>query len=127
MLFLFNNAVFDLGDPAETYKSMPDKFHGANLKKALQVTQGVILENPDIVQTHPDKAKALAALVACRAGEANAMMAFVPPDVTVSQKVIVRLASVSLVVLQSLYQLHKEGKLTKKHANAMVWKPTQGQ
>lgn len=122
MLFAFNNAVFDLGDPAQTYKTMPEKFHGATLKEALRVTQGVIMEYPDVVKTHPQKAMALAALVACRAGDANAMMAFVPPGTTVSQNVVVRLASVSLVVLQSLFQLHNEGKLSKKHVNAMVWK-----
>lgn len=128
MLFLFNDAIFDLGD-ARTF-ALEHKLAepmGASAVMKLRVAQVVkkvreeIFDEPQLARTSPDKAAFLAALVAWKTDEANALLAVSPRHLTMASQVQVRLAAVSLVTLQQLRDLQDSGRLSSHAANMSVW------
>lgn len=126
MLFLFNTEIFELDDPRETALEtetpiQPATLMGLSVARAIKLLRETIFEIPDIVNEKPDRARFLAALIAWKTGEANALLAVRPTAARGAHDVHVRLASISLVTLAQLSELKKGGNLTPRAINDAVW------
>lgn len=128
MLFLFNDVVFDLGDPRESIFEMTGAadfseavLFNMRVGRAIKLVRECIYEEPLMARSNPDRAMFLAALAAWKTNEANAMLAVAPRDAVSPDQVQVRLASVSLVMMSQLQELQGAGKLSSHVANMSVW------
>lgn len=126
MLFLFNDAVFDIGDPEETALAAdqplaPEALRKLTPGKAVKLLREAIFHSPALARANPDKAAFLAALIAWKSGEANTLLAVCPPGADDPMQVQVRLASVSLITLHQLAELQSMGKLSSHAVNLTVW------
>lgn len=128
MLFLFNDAVFDIGDPRETALKV-GVAHGyaeqtlltMRVGKAVKLVREAVFDEPQIARTNPEVAGFLAALIAWKTDEANALLAVAGRHIQLASQVQLRLASVSLVTVQQLRELQDAGKLSSHVANISVW------
>ncbi|WP_440957533.1 hypothetical protein ACFELO_09530 [Oceanicaulis sp. LC35] len=128
MLFLFNDALYDLGDVAETARERGDAL-GVNplalrnlrVGQVIKMVREWVWERPALAKSDPQSGMFLAALVAMKTNEANALLAVAPNGSKTSADVQVRLASVSLVTMKQLLDLQAEGRLSGHMANMAVW------
>ncbi|MGY6628044.1 MAG: hypothetical protein ACXIVL_05970 [Oceanicaulis sp.] len=128
MLFLLNDAIFDLGD-ARTFAlghRLAEPIGDAPLMKmriaqVIKMVREAVFDEPQLARTSPDKAAFLAAMVAWKTDEANALLAVAPRHITLASHVQVRLAAVSLVTMQQLRDLQESGRLSNHAANMSVW------
>ncbi|MFP4518268.1 MAG: hypothetical protein ACLFQ5_02315 [Oceanicaulis sp.] len=128
MLFLFNDAVFDLGDPRDTALET-GAAHGFSeetlltmrVGKAVKLVREAVFDEPQIARTNPEVAGFLGALIAWKTDEANALLAVAPRHIQLASQVQLRLASVSLITIQQLRELQTAGKLSSHVANISVW------
>ena len=133
MLFLFNDALIDLGDPHESAMARGEAL-GVNtltlrnlrLGQVVKMTREWIWERPTLAKSDPESAVFLSSLFAWKTNEANAVLAVAPQGAQSSDQVQVRLASVSLVTIQQLSELQKDGKLSSHMANMAVWSHAAG-
>jgi len=126
MLFLFNDVVFDLGDPEETAIAADGPFSEIELRilplpKVLNLVREAILADPQLVRNKPEKAKYLAALVAWKTVEANALLAVPMAGEKQTTQVGVRLANLSLFLIAELADLQTADRLTAHAVNQNVW------
>jgi len=128
MLFLFNDAVFDLGDARESALNM-GAAHGypqqtlisMRVGNVVKLVREAVFDEPQLARTNPEVAAFLAALVAWKTDEANAMLAVSPRHIQLTSQVQLRLASVSLVTIQQLRELQSAGRLSSHVVNLSVW------
>ena len=128
MLFLFNDVVFDLGDEQELALRSGAE-HGFDTAalfkmrtgKVVKLIREAVFEEPQLARTNPDVAAFLAALLAWKTGEANALLAVAAPHIETPMQVQLRLASVSLVTMSQLRELQDAGKLSSHSVNMSVW------
>lgn len=123
MLFLFNDAIFDLGD-ARTFAlehKRAEPVGPSALMTTCAVRRVMSADGPQLARTSPDKAAFLGALLAWKTDDANALLAVAPRHITLASQVEVRLASVSLVTLQQLRDLQDAGRLSSHTVNLSVW------
>lgn len=128
MLFLFNDAIFDLGD-ARTFalehrlaeQAGPAAVMKLRVAQVVKMVREAIFDEPQLARTSPDKAAFLGALVAWKTDDANALLGVAPRHITLASQVQVRLAAVSLVTLQQLRDLQDSGRLSSHAANMSVW------
>ncbi|MGX6647897.1 hypothetical protein ACWCOP_08140 [Maricaulaceae bacterium MS644] len=128
MLFLFNDAVFDLGDARETAMEAgtangyaPEALITMRVGQVVKLVREAVFDEPHIARTNPEVAGFLAAMIAWKTDEANAMLAVAPRHIQLTSQVQLRLASVSLVTIQQLRELQTAGKLSSHVANLSVW------
>jgi hypothetical protein len=128
MLFLFNDAVFDLGYSRETALEAgtangypPEALISMRVAQVVKMVREAVFEEPQIARTNPEVASFLAAMIAWKTDEANAMLAVSPRHIQLTSQVQLRLASVSLVTVQQLGELQSAGKLSSHVANLSVW------
>lgn len=128
MLFLFNDVVFDLGDPQTTALEArvdldlaPEDLRRLTVGQTVKLVREAIFEDQHVARTSPDKALLLAALIAWKTDEANAILAVKPEGAPDPMKVQLRLAAVSLVTLHQLRELQSMGRLSSHAANLTVW------
>jgi hypothetical protein len=128
MLFLFNDALYDLGDVAETARERGDALginaltlRNMRIGQVVKLVREWVWERPALAKSDPQSAMFLASLIALKTNEANALLAVAPPTAKGSGEVQVRLASVSLVTMKQLMDLHAEGRLSGHTANMAVW------
>ncbi len=128
MLFLFNDAVFDLGDARETALEAgtangypPDALISMRVAQVAKLVREAVFDEPQIARTNPEVASFLAAMIAWKTDEANAMLAIAPRHIQLSGQVQLRLASISLVTIQQLRELQASGKLSSHVVNLSVW------
>ncbi|MCC5996416.1 MAG: hypothetical protein JJU18_08625 [Oceanicaulis sp.] len=128
MLFLFNDAVFDLDDARSFALESPlaEDFDPRTLLtlrvgRVVKMVREAVFDEPQLARTSPEKAAFLAALVAWKTDEANAMLAVAGRHISTPAQVQVRLASVSLITLSHLRELQELGKLSSHAANLSVW------
>jgi len=134
MLFLFNDALLDLGDAHEAALTRGEALglnaltlRNMRMGQVVKLVREWVWERPQLAQSDPESALFLSALVAWKTNEANALMAVAPQGAASSAQVQVRLASVSLVTMQQLMDLRDQGKLSGQMANMAVWSQTAGQ
>ncbi|MCA3691757.1 MULTISPECIES: hypothetical protein [Aquidulcibacter] len=123
MLFLFNDrvlmltgnadAVINAGIPATAVARY-------TLNDSILAVQTAIMEMPNLASEAPQKAAALAWLIASRS-DANAILFIAPPKCRRPQEVGFRLATVSLTTLGSLKAQQDAGRLTPGIINTSVW------
>ena len=126
MLFLFNDVVFDVGAPDETALNCGVPLDDAAIRsltvaKVIKLVREAIYDNPDLARSSPDKANFLAAMLAWKTGEANALLAVRPTAITDPMDVTIRLADVSIIAIQQLHQLQTANRLTARAVNDTVW------
>jgi hypothetical protein len=128
MLFLFNDAVFDLGDARETAMEAgtangytPEALDRMRVGQVVKLVREAVFDQPQIARSNPEIASFLAAMIAWKTDEANAMLAVAPRHIQLTSQVQLRLASVSLVTVQQLRELQTAGKLSSHVANLSVW------
>ena len=126
MLFLFNTVLFDLGDPETAALSCgaplgEDRLKALSLAKTVKLLREAVFDCPELGKERRDKARFLAAMIAWKTREANALLAVRPTAARTAMEVDVRLASVSLVALTQLGELQRAGRLTGPAINDAVW------
>lgn len=126
MLFLFNDVVFDIADPSETVLegTLPfdeNELASMTVGKAVKLVREAVFEEPWLHRTHPEHAVQIAALIAWKTDEANAMLAVAPKNAETPRGVQVRLAAVSLVTMHQLNELQEAERLSTHTANLAVW------
>lgn len=126
MLFLFNDVVFDLGDPQELALSGDLPFDAQALKRlrigqVARLVRETMYDEPWLQRTRPEKARLIGALVAWKTGEANAILAVSPKSARSPMDVQLRFADVSLVTMQQLRELQDSDRLSTHTANLAVW------
>lgn len=128
MLFLFNDAVFDLGDARETaletggaHGYAPETLITMRVGAVAKLVREAVFDEPQLARTNPEVACFLAAMIAWKTDEANAMLAVASRRIQMASQVQLRLASVSLVTIQQLRELQAAGKLSSHTANLSVW------
>ncbi len=125
MLFLFNDVVFRLNDPA-------DELAAAGCPVSLSAAEhlpaghlGTLLREaafarPGLAHETPEKARALASVVKLRTG-ANAILLICPPDASSPDQVLLRFADLSMEVIATLDAHQTAGKLTAREVDQSVW------
>ncbi len=129
MLFLFNDVVFDLGDPREfaLEAGLENGFSEVKLLnmrigQVIKLVREAMFEEHYLPRTNTEIAKFLSALIAWKTDEANALLAVSPKTAFDASGVQVRLASVSLVAMTQLADLQQAGRLSSHVANLSVWR-----
>lgn len=126
MLFLFNDAVFDLGDLKSVLNSGQIPLSIAQIE-ALTVSQlnGLVREavfsDPQIARSKPDHVRHLCALICYIAPGANALLAVCPQGAKSWHAVGLRYANVPITTLAYLWGEQSSGRLTPQLANSAVW------
>lgn len=125
MMFLFNDALLDVGDPRDRLIASGCPVGYADLMamtppKVMSVVRQTMFKFPQYPREQPEKAAALCALVQMKTG-ANALLCVRPPQANDPIELPVRLAEVSLPVLGQLAVLRKEGALTPAAIDQVVW------
>ncbi|PWE17015.1 hypothetical protein DDZ18_09935 [Marinicauda salina] len=126
MLFLFNDVVFDVGDPRETAMRCGAPFSAGqlmsvNVAQAAKMVREAVFADPAIAQSHDEKPRFLAALIAWKTKQANAMLAVRPTASKSALDVNIRLAAASTPVMQRLLALQENGRLTLRAAEDAIW------
>lgn len=125
MVFLFNDMVFELGDLRSSLAASGCPISEAT---ALRMTNSELLglvkeaffAAPSFHRENPEKAKALAALVAMKTG-ANALLCLRGPNTASAEEMQLRLGEISLEVAGDLVRRQKQGDLTPRAIDAAVW------
>lgn len=123
MLFLFNDRVLRLTGNADFVinSGIPATAVARyTLADSILATQTAVMEVPNLAVESPQKAAALAWLIASRS-DANAVLFIAPPKCRKPQEVGFRLATVALTTLGSLMALQESGKLNSAVINNSVW------
>jgi hypothetical protein len=129
MLFLFNDVVFDIGDPRENALGSGVE-HGFSeialinmrIGRVIKLVREAMFDKHYLPRTNKEVASFLAAMVAWKTDEANALLAVTPKGAADASAVQVRLASVSLVAMTQLNELQGAGRLSSHVANLSVWR-----
>ncbi|MGY6531720.1 hypothetical protein [Glycocaulis sp.] len=126
VLFLFNDVVFNLGDPERAAIETGAPLTAADLRalspgRCIKLVREAIWMDPDIARNSPHKARFLAALIGWKGDEANAMLALRPNGAKGPEHVQVRIASVGLAVMIQLKGLQDHNMMSARAANDAVW------
>lgn len=126
MLFLFNDVIFELGQPeeamaAEGFPISKKDFARTSLAQTLNLAREAVFQDLQLPRTQPDKAKVLAVMLAVKT-PANAILVG-PPAIGAQSpaQIGLRLAEVSLVTLSHLNQLQEGGTLRPHDVQRDVW------
>jgi hypothetical protein len=123
MLFLFNDRIMTLtgGANSTIASGIPTKFIAKfKLHDAILAVQTAIMERPNLAAEAPEKAAALAWLLASRSS-VNAVLFIPPANCRRPQDVGFRLATVDLTTLVGLKFKQDTGKLSPGLINSSVW------
>ena len=123
MLFLFNDRVLTLTGNADVVinAGIPATAVARyTLNDCILAVQTAIMDMPNLAAEAPQKAAALAWLIASRS-DANAILFIAPLKCKRPQEVGFRLATVSLTTLGSLKAQQDSGRLTTGIINTSVW------
>lgn len=123
MLFLFNDRILTLtgnADVAINAGIPASAVAHFKLNDCILAVQTAIMDMPNLVAEAPQKAAALAWLIASRS-DANAILFIAPPKCKRPQEVGFRLATVALTTLGGLKAQQDSGRLTSGIINTSVW------
>jgi len=122
MLFLLNDVIFnvDLGKIA-----LPVDGAGVSSLKLDQVMKlggELYAAEPLLHQTHPDRARRLAALITIKAPQINAALFIAPAKYCRPDEVSCRYAGVSFDVLGALWAAQQDGRGSTVETDRQVWR-----
>jgi hypothetical protein len=126
MLFLFNDRVFEIGQPLEIIRSVAFPLSQAAFDKLseqemLALVREEIFADPLLVHDVPARAMQMATIVAAKTN-ANAMLAGPRAGgARTAAEIAVMLAEVSLMTLSSLHIRQVGGTLTTEDVETAVW------
>ena len=128
MFFLFNDVVFDIGDPrSHALETGVAQGYAENQLKSLRnghvlkLVRQAVFEDANVCHSRPGVAAFLSALAAWKTNEANAMIALPAINATNENMVVVKLASISLVTMAQLSNMQTLGRLNSRMVNDAVW------
>ncbi len=123
MLFLLNDRVLDLGEPAETLLRLGTA-DPARLPRTSQIVamgQDAAFASANFSQGHPDMMLSIAAMIALTS-EANCALFVAPPGARSARQVGVQFAFAPLTTMAFLKDAESKGALTPAMINAHVWR-----
>ncbi len=126
MLFLFNDRVFEIGQPNETINSdgfplSPSAFASLTQQDILLLVRGEMFADPLLVHDAPERAIQIATIIATKTN-ANAILAGPPiGGAKAAAQIAVMLAEVSLITLSNLNIRQTGGTLTTAGVEEAVW------
>ncbi len=126
MLFLFNDRVFEIGQPNVTIHSQdfplsPEVFDALRKRDVLNLVREELFADPLLVHNAPVRASQLATIIAAKTN-ANAMLAGPPAGGAPNPAhIAVLLAEVSILTLASLQIQQQNGTLTTSGVEEAVW------
>ncbi|MET0183323.1 MAG: hypothetical protein ABW199_10595 [Caulobacterales bacterium] len=123
MLFLLNDRVLDLGDPAETLQRIgtADPGRPPKMRAIIAMGQDAAFASANFQASHPDLALSIAAMVAL-ISEANCALFVCPPRARSARQVGVQFAFAPLTTLAFLDDAQARGVLTAAMINGHVWR-----
>ncbi|WP_417468876.1 hypothetical protein [Maricaulis sp.] len=126
MLFLFNEAVFDLGDLEAvlqdgTIPLPPSQFETLTTGHLTLLLREALFVDPMMATNKPDRTRHLAALIAYRAPGANALLGVRPDNARGPDDVGLRFANVPMLILTYLWKRQTNGELDPALINEEVW------
>ncbi len=126
MLFLFNDKIFEIGQPEEVIRSdgfplSEADFSRLGNQEMLSLVRMEIFANPLLVHTLPERSKQLATIIAAKTN-ANAILAGPPADgAKTAAQIGIMLAEVSLLTMSFLHTQQIIDALTPQEVEQSVW------
>lgn len=126
MLFLFNDVIFEIGQPLERIATddfpvslaAVEKMHSAEI---VLLAKETIFADLQLAHSSPKKAEYLAVLLAAKL-DTNAVLIGPPANgASTAAEIGIRLAEVSLVTMSNLWQLQIGNTLSSEHVYQSVW------
>tara|TARA_R110002167_G_scaffold18526_11_gene69301 strand:+ start:50 stop:430 length:381 start_codon:yes stop_codon:yes gene_type:complete len=121
MLFLLNDAVFDLDETCPVTARDARRFEKLGLDYVLELGCELFSEDPMLHRNDPVRARRLAWLIADRSPEVNAAMFAAPAQNCAPELVEPRFCALPKAILRQLSQRDARGKLDAVAADRVVW------
>ncbi len=123
MLFLLNDRVLDLGDPAETLleSGAGDPARLPPLHAIITRGQEAAFASSAFAAAHPDLRRSIASMIVL-SSTANCALFVCPPRARAARDVAVRFAFAPLTTLAFLADAQRGGRAVAALANAHVWR-----
>mgnify|MGYP001627461134 CR=1 FL=1 len=121
MLFLVNNAVFEIDSAALLPAREARRFERLGLDYVTDLGRELFSEDPLLHQTDPERARRLACLIAHKAPAVNAALFVAPTAGCGADAVLSRLTVLSEGFLRSLKDRAEQGELDVAAADRAVW------
>ncbi|VAV91369.1 hypothetical protein MNBD_ALPHA06-1431 [hydrothermal vent metagenome] len=131
MLFLFNDVIFEIGQPADAIRSGELPVSAAEFSK-LQTSEVTLLACEAVFadlqfpHTQPEKAAHMSVLLAAKTGANSILIGAPPQGAREPAEMGVRMAEVSMFTISHLYQLQLGGTLQSVHVHQAVWQNLTG-
>ncbi|MBL4595366.1 MAG: hypothetical protein JKX99_02180 [Robiginitomaculum sp.] len=130
MLFLFNDVIFEIGQPTEVIQSEAFPITSAafvkmRLSEIVTLACEAVFADIQLPHNQPEVAKNLSVLLAAKIA-ANAVLIGVPAEGAKEPADLgLRMAEVSLLTIAHLFQLQQGGTLLPQHVQQAVWQSLQ--
>ena len=121
MLFLINDAIFQLEGVEIDPRMTPDLVAGLPVSTILQLGQEMFAAAPRLQTQFPERARRLALLIATKAPTTNAAQFTAPAAGCPPQTVTARFATAPVEVIAELRALQQAGQLDAASAATRVW------
>ena len=121
MLFLINDAIFQLEGVEMDPRMTPDLVAGLPVSTILQLGQEMFAAAPRLQTQFPERARRLALLIATKAPTTNAAQFTAPAAGCPPQTVTARFATAPVEVIAELRALQQAGQLDAASAATRVW------
>lgn len=122
MLFLMNDAVLNLDEVSPSPRATAWRYRRLSLEFISDLGAELFCEHPLMHAHAPERAARLAAMIVAKEPQVNAAL-FVAPSFNCSpEQVSVRFTTISIAIMQQLYQRQQTGKLTNLEADRHVWR-----
>ena len=121
MLFLINDAVFQLDGVEMDPRMTPDLVAGLAVSTILQLGQEMFAAEPRLQSLFPERARRLALLIATKAPTTNAAQFTAPAAGCPRQAVTARFATATVEVIAELGALQQAGQLDAASVATRVW------
>jgi len=121
MLFLLNDAVFDLDDDVAVDARDLRRFERLGFDYVVELGCELFAENPELHKADPVRARRLAWLIASRQSGVNAALFAAPETGCVPDLVEPRFAVLPDTVLRQLEAKYAKGRLDAVSADRAVW------
>lgn len=122
MLYLLNDAVFDIDPNGLVTPHDAQRFEALSLAYVISLGRELFAEDPLLHRNDPDRARRLAWLLAAKQPDANAALFTAPAAGCAPERVGARFASLSEDMIRALDAKHREGELNVKSADRKVWR-----
>jgi hypothetical protein len=122
MLFLMNDVVLNLDEVSPSPRATAWRYRRLSLDFITDLGAELFSEHPLMHVHAPERAARLAAMIMAKDAAINAALFVAPAFGCPPEQVSVRLTTISLDMMNQLYQRQNLGKLTNLEADRHVWR-----